>query len=155
MDLIRDVYSSYLRQLFPDSSCVIYGLDPKKNELFPVLAIGTGKASLRNVRMSVGIGVTGWVAANHQVAINSDPQPDFGDLRSVFDFCISAPIVQDRTTVGVITAYKLGEAFSADDQKKLTEAVKIGRLFLSVGAPHSLSIQLTDEHAARVRGGGH
>jgi putative nucleotidyltransferase with HDIG domain len=155
VDLIRNVYSSYLRQLFPDSACVIYGLDPKKNELFPALAIGTGKASLRNVRRNVGTGVTGWVAANQQFAINSDPQPDFGEVRSVFDFCISAPIVQDRRTVGVITAYKLGEAFGADDQKKLTEAVRIARLFLSVGAPNSLSIELADEHPARVRGTGH
>ena len=97
VDLIRDVYSSYLRQLFRDSACVIYGLDPKKNELFPALVIGTGKASLRNVRMNVGTGVSGWVAANHQIAINSDPQPDFGEARSVFDFCVSAPIVRDRT----------------------------------------------------------
>jgi putative nucleotidyltransferase with HDIG domain len=154
VDLIRDVYSSYLRQLFPDSACVIYGLDQKKNELFPALVIGTGKASLRNVRMNVGSGVSGWVAANHQIAINSDPQPDFADVRSVFDFCVSAPIVRDKTTLGVITAYKLGEAFTTQDQKKLSEAVKIGRLFLSVGAPNSLSVEAVDEHAGRSRGAG-
>ena len=154
VDLIRDVYSSYLRQLFPDSACVIYGLDPKNNELFPALVIGTGKPSLRNVRMSVGTGVSGWVAANHQVAINSDPQPDFGDVRCVFDFCVSAPIVRDRTILGVITAYKLGEAFTADDQKTLNEAVKIGRLFLSVGAPSSLSVEVGEEDSARVRSVG-
>ena len=119
VELIRDVYSSYLRQLFPDSACVIYGLDQKNNELFPALVIGTGKASLRNVRMNVGAGVSGWVAANHQISINSDPQPDFGEVRSVFDFCVSAPIVRDLALLGVITAYKMGEAFTADDRKKL------------------------------------
>jgi hypothetical protein len=105
--------------------------------------------------MSVGTGVTGWVAANYQFAINSDPQPDFGDVRSVFDFCISAPIVQDRAILGVITAYKLGEGFTEDDQKKLADAIKIGRLFLLVGSPRSLSIELSDEHNTRVRSTGH
>jgi hypothetical protein len=68
---------------------------------------------------------------------------------------MSARIAPDRSTVGVITAYKLGERFSSDDQKKLTEAVKIGRLFLSVGAPTSLSIKLQDEHPTGVRSAGH
>jgi hypothetical protein len=154
VDLIRDVYSSYLRQLFPDSACVIYGLDQKKNELFPALVIGTGKASLRNLRMNVGVGVSGWVAANHQTSINSDPQPDFGDVRSVFDFCVSAPIIRDREVLGVITAYKLGEGFTVEDQKKLSEAARIGRLFLSVEAPNALSVEVDDNHFARGRGTG-
>jgi putative nucleotidyltransferase with HDIG domain len=154
VELIRDVYSSYLRQLFPDSACVIYGLDQKKNELFPALVIGTGKASLRNLRMNVGIGVSGWVAANHQMSINSDPQPDFGDVRSVFDFCVSAPIIRNREILGVVTAYKLGEGFATDDQNKLNEAVRIGRLFLSIGSPVPLSVAAEDEHSVRGRGMG-
>jgi hypothetical protein len=104
--------------------------------------------------MNVGNGVSGWVAANHQVSINSDPQPDFGDIRSVFDFCVSAPITRNREILGVITAYKLGEGFTADDQKKLGEAAKIGRLFLCMETHNSLSVEGADEFSAFTRGGG-
>ncbi len=132
-NLIREVCSNYLEHLFPGSTCAVYELSADKQNLSVALVAGPSKDALLNRSIVVGTGVSGWVAANRQTAINSDPHADLGELRTLFANCISAPIPQPEGDVlGVVTVYGSGEPFSTNDESALSEAVSVGRLCLGI-----------------------
>ncbi len=133
VDLIQDICSNYLERLFPSSTCAIYALSADRQTLVATLVAGAQRELLPNRPIAVGTGVSGWVAANRKAAINSDPHADWGELRTPFMYCLSAPIpVVNDNLGGVITIYGSGQPFSKEDEKALHEAVNVGRLCLTV-----------------------
>jgi GGDEF domain-containing protein len=73
------------------------------------------------VRIPLGQGVSGWVAANRRTIVNSDPALDFGDIAPEamrhLKSCLSAPIVSTTSTLGVITLYsRTVDAFDDADR---------------------------------------
>ena len=139
-DLIQDMCSNYLGHLFPSSTCAIYAFSADRQTLVPTLVAGDQRESLPNRPIAVGTGVSGWVAANRKAAINSDPHADWGELRTLFMYCLSAPIsVLDGSLVGVVTIYGSGQPFSKADEITLDRAVNVGRLCLT-GANQSSTV---------------
>ena len=72
----------------------------------------------------MGLRLSGWVAANRQGVINSDPMLDLGEgarvLKPSLRSCLSAPILTDNEVVGVLTVYSSNcDAFNREHQRIL------------------------------------
>ena len=68
---------------------------------------------LGDVSMALGDRLTGWVGANRQVILNSDPALDFGVLAAAWNprlrSCFATPLVSGDTLVGVLSVYSPDE----------------------------------------------
>jgi putative nucleotidyltransferase with HDIG domain len=144
------MFERYLGRLFPSGTSAVYGLDDRREELTITLAIGVHKDFLTSMTVAIGSGVSGWVAANHHIAINSDPVLDFGhDRIRLFKYCISAPILdRDGQLLGVITTYSDSEPFPNEDCEKLGEAALVGSMILALNFSRPYS-QVSSPYVSR------
>jgi putative nucleotidyltransferase with HDIG domain len=74
------------------------------------------RASLARVRMAVGDGVSGWVAANRSSIRRADPVLDLGDLAHAFSmrWCASVPVFVGAELFGVLTMYVSDASLTED-----------------------------------------
>ena len=68
-----EIISKHLRRIVPASTCVIFVYDVEKDELVAAHASGDGSSHFSELRIPRGQRLTGWVAANNQSILNSDP----------------------------------------------------------------------------------
>ena len=111
-----DLVMYRLSRLVPVSSCAVFSYDTATDELVCTWAQGD-ITTLRGHRRKLGEGVSGWVAANRQPAINSIatldfaalPAEDVSSLRST----LSVPLISNDSLVGVLSIYATSaEAYS-------------------------------------------
>jgi diguanylate cyclase (GGDEF)-like protein/putative nucleotidyltransferase with HDIG domain len=124
---VGDVISKHLRRVIPASICAFYILDSDLDELVMSYATGENSSNLIGLRMPRGERLTGWVAANKQTIVNSDPILDLGDIaRSAkprLHSCLSTPLLANDQLIGVLTVYSTNtEAFS-EDHRRIIEVV--------------------------------
>ena len=71
--------------------------------------------------------MSGWVAANRQSILNSDPVLDLGDavrhLRPPLVSCLSTPLISKPDLVGVLTVYSTQSEAFTEDHRRLLEVV--------------------------------
>jgi diguanylate cyclase (GGDEF)-like protein len=117
-----DVIMNHLRRLIPFAQSAIYLYDVQSDEVVARHAVGNVSASIKGLRIPLGERLSGWVAANRQIILNSDPVLDLGDaarsheprLRS----CLSAPLLVEEQLVGVLSLYAAGaEAFNEEHRR--------------------------------------
>jgi diguanylate cyclase (GGDEF)-like protein len=106
---------------------VLFLYDVEKDELVASHASGDNAAHFSDLRIPRGQRLTGWVAANRQSIVNSDPVLDLGEAVRYFvprlRSCLSTPLISDRQLVGVLTVYStIVEGFT-DDHRRLLEVV--------------------------------
>ena len=121
------VVFSNLRRLVPISACVFYQYNSASDVLSAVYAAGEGSHSFVGVQIPRGQRLTGWVAANRQTILNSDPILDLGDVARTFKprlrSCLSTPLIADDSSlVGVLTAYSVHEEPFDEDHRRVFEA---------------------------------
>jgi putative nucleotidyltransferase with HDIG domain len=119
--------SNQTRRVVPASTCAIYAYDPESDELVCTHTAGENAAQFAGLRILRGQRLTGWVAANKQTILNSDPVLDLGEvarsMRPRLRSCLSTPLVTNTELVGVLTLYSPTlDAFS-DDHRRIIEAV--------------------------------
>lgn len=123
-----EVITKHLRRLVPSSLCVFFMYDDKTGELEASHTIGDGAAHVKGLRIQVGQRLSGWVAANRQTIVNSDPVLDLGDiarhsssprLRS----CLSTPLLMGDDLVGVLSLYSHGPSAFSEDHRRIIETV--------------------------------
>src|SRR5687767_4711715 len=68
-----DVIAKHLRRIIPTSTCVFYVYDAALDELVAAHASGENATHFAGLRIARGQRLTGWVAANKQTILNSDP----------------------------------------------------------------------------------
>ena len=122
-----EIISAHLRRIVPASTCVIFLYDVEADELVAAHASGDGAPHFMQLRIPRGQRLTGWVAANKQSILNSDPVLDLGEsarqFRPRLKSCLSTPLVSGSKLVGVLSVYStLTEAFT-DDHRRLIEVV--------------------------------
>jgi GGDEF domain-containing protein len=75
----------------------------------------------------MGQHLSGWVAANRQSIVNSDPSLDFGDAGRRFNprlrSCLSCPLISDAHLVGVLSLYSDAKDRFSEDHRRILEAV--------------------------------
>jgi diguanylate cyclase (GGDEF)-like protein/putative nucleotidyltransferase with HDIG domain len=121
-----DVISKHIRRIVPASTCVFYVYDSKADEL-QAHAAGEHSAHFSGLRIPRGQRLTGWVAANKQTILNSDPVLDLGEvaraLRPRLRSCLSTPLLSDTDLVGVLTVYSIHRDAFTENHRRIIEVV--------------------------------
>lgn len=132
-----DIIARHLRRLIPFSLCAFYLYDAAADELEVKHAMGDPASVVKGLRVPLGQRLSGWVAANRQTILNSDPSLDLGEvarcvtprLRS----CLSTPLLAEEALVGVLTLYSSTHDGFSEDHRRIVEVVarQIGHTFRS------------------------
>ncbi len=114
-----DIIARHIHLLIPSSLCVFYMYDDRTDELEATCAIGVSASIAHRLSIPRGKKLSGWVAANRQTIVNSDPTLDFGEAAhassSRLRSCLSTPLVSDDQLVGVLTFYSsVADAFTEE-----------------------------------------
>jgi putative methionine-R-sulfoxide reductase with GAF domain len=124
---IGDALTKHVLRLIPFSCIVVFVYDAATDELEAGYTAGEAALPIKTMRIALGKHLSGWVAANRQTIVNSDPVLDLGEvarssnprLRS----CLCTPVIADQMLVGVLTLYSsTSDAFSEEHQRVI-EAV--------------------------------
>ena len=124
------IITEHVRRLIPSSLCVFFAYDASRSELEAQYAVGDGAVTqvIKGLRIELGRRLSGWVAANNQTILNSDPILDLGDIaRSAtpkLRSCLSTPLMIGNELLGVLTLYSSTEAAFSDEHRRIVEAVK-------------------------------
>jgi putative nucleotidyltransferase with HDIG domain len=122
-----EMISKQLRRIVPASTCVLFVYDATHDELVASHASGDNASHFADLRIPRGQRLTGWVAANKQSIVNSDPVLDIGEavrhLRPPLRSCLSTPLLSDGQLVGVLTVYSTILNGFTDDHRRLLEVV--------------------------------
>jgi putative nucleotidyltransferase with HDIG domain len=122
-----DIIARHLRRLIPFALSVLYLYDDANDDLVAKHAMGDVGDLTTELHVPLGQRLSGWVAANRQTIINSDPMLDFGEAARTrsprLRNCLSTPLVSNDQLVGVLSLYSiLSEGFS-DDHRRIIEVV--------------------------------
>jgi putative nucleotidyltransferase with HDIG domain len=121
------IVTKHIRRVIPASICVLYVYDTGTDELHAAHAEGEGAADLSGIRIPRGQRLSGWVAANKQTILNSDPVLDLGDvaraMRPRLRSCLSTPLISDGELLGVFTLYTSQRDAFSEDHRRVVEAV--------------------------------
>jgi putative nucleotidyltransferase with HDIG domain len=115
-----------VRDLAPDVSGGWFMLNVDGDELTATESFGPAAAVLRGRMVRVGERLTGWVAANRQLIINSDAALDLGERGSEppsLKSCLSVPLMAGNTLVGVLSMYAEDRNAFSEDQGRLLQMV--------------------------------
>lgn len=127
IDDAAGVIAQHLRRLVPSTFSVFYLYEPPSDELAVAHAAGDTKGVFTGLRIPLGQRLTGWVAANRQTIVNSDPMLDLGDtaraLQPPLRSSISTPLVTGDALVGVLTLYSSNRSAFTDDHRRILEAI--------------------------------
>ena len=111
----------------PFSLLVLYVYDPETDDLEARHAVGETAPLVKGMRISIGQRLSGWVGANRQTIMNSDPVLDLGEMaRTVtprLRNCLSSPLILDGELVGVLTLYSAGRDNFNEDHRRILEVV--------------------------------
>ena len=122
-----DVISKHLRRLVPATVCVFYAYNESVDDLIVAHAAGDSAAHFTDLRIPMGQRLSGWVAANRQTILNSDPMLDLGEvaraLKPPLRSCLSTPLVAGTQLVGVLTVYSTHREAFSEEHRRLIEIV--------------------------------
>jgi diguanylate cyclase (GGDEF)-like protein len=122
-----DAVAKHLRRLVPFSLLVLYVYDLETDDLEARHAVGEAAPVVKGMRISLGQRLSGWVGANRQTIMNSDPVLDLGDMARTMSprlrNCLSSPLLSNDALVGVLTLYSAGPETFNEDHRRIIEAV--------------------------------
>ena len=123
-----DIISKHLRRIVPASTCVLFLYEQDRDELVVAHASGEGASQFIDLRIPRGQRLTGWVAANKQSILNSDPVLDLGEAvlrhsRLRLRSCLSTPLISNSHLVGVLSVYSTTPEGFTEDHLRLLEVV--------------------------------
>jgi putative nucleotidyltransferase with HDIG domain len=127
IDVTCDTVSRYLLRVAPAGLVVFYRRDDAADEVVAVYASGFGESLVRDARMPMGHGVSGWVAATGRSVINADSALDLGHrldgIEPKFQSILSIPLMQPRGAVGVVTLYASQAHAFREEQRQAIELI--------------------------------
>jgi len=122
-----DLISKHLRRLVPATTCVFFVYDRNADDLSAAHSAGENSSHFSSLRIAMGQRLSGWVAANRQTILNSDPMLDLGEvarvLRPALRSCLSTPLLVDSELVGVLTVYSTHRDAFTEEHRRIVEVV--------------------------------
>jgi putative nucleotidyltransferase with HDIG domain len=112
-----------LRRLLRFSSCAFF-LDDGDGSLRVAHAGGKFSDKLQNLRIGLGSGISGWVAAYGHPVMNSKAALEFKDLRGDFGSLVHAlvvPLSQNEICLGTISLYSVADTPFIDDHLRILQ----------------------------------
>ena len=121
---LMSLAAALLRRDVPGVTCTFY-VASDDDVLVVSHAVGRLAPALRGFTMGVGMGLSGWVAANRQSIVNSDASLDLAALGVPpgSHMCMSTPLIDRGTFVGVLTLYTDSSLPIAAGQQRMMEAL--------------------------------
>lgn len=124
---VGDLISKHLRRLIPSSLAVFYVYESEVDELVAAHASGDNSSLVTDLRIGTGQRLTGWVAANRQTIVNSDPVLDFGEAARGMNprprSCLSTPLLSGNNLVGVLSLYSTARNAFTEEHQRVAEIV--------------------------------
>jgi diguanylate cyclase (GGDEF)-like protein/putative nucleotidyltransferase with HDIG domain len=136
---IAGIIATHMRRLIPSSLCVFFAFDSRTDEIEAKHAVGEASSMVKGLRIGLGQRLSGWVAANRQTIVNSDPVLDLGEIaRSAVPrlrSCVSTPLLFEDDLIGVLSLYSTMPDGFTDDHRRVIEVVAshIAHLFRRAG----------------------
>jgi len=118
--------STLLRDSAAQSTMAWYILDPATNMLAVAHAAGPAADAVRGLSIPIASKLSGWVAANRQPIVNSDPALDLGVQAAgaaSLQSSLGVPLVSGNVLVGVLTLYASRPRAFSDGQCRLMEMI--------------------------------
>jgi len=126
-DDAAEIVARHLRRLIPATYCVFYTYEADGDELVSAYASGDSGRMFAGLRIAMGQRLTGWVGANRQTILNSDPVLDLGEsaraMQPPLKSALSTALVSDTALVGVLTLYSSAKNAFNEDHRRIIEAV--------------------------------
>ena len=124
---LTDLVASHVRRIIPASSCVLFLYNSANDDLIAIHATGEHSSHFNGLRMRRGERLTGWVAANKQTIVNSDPVLDLGEmsrnLRPRLRSCLSVPVFHEEVLGGVLSLYSIETQAFSENHRRVSELV--------------------------------
>jgi putative nucleotidyltransferase with HDIG domain len=116
--------ATLLHQLVPGATCSFYRANTE-DELVLCHAAGPLAPALKGFTMGVNQGLSGWVAAHRQTIVNSDAALDLValGLPPASRMCMSTPLLDHGTLVGVLTLYTELSVSITEDQLRIVQTI--------------------------------
>jgi len=113
-----------LRQVLPCKAMGLFVHDETRDAVVATYAAGVHAPMIRDLCMSPGDGIVGWIAAHRRAAINAEPALDFGARVTELDppllSTLAVPLIHDGQLVAVLAVYGTTRgAFSEDHGRVL------------------------------------
>ncbi|MBE3095631.1 MAG: HD domain-containing protein, partial [Planctomycetes bacterium] len=122
-----EIMSRHLRRLVPASLIVFFVRDPASDILTPAHVSGLEGDILKGLRIPLGHGLSGWVAANRTTMVNANPALDLADhlprLLTRLESALSTPLIIDDELIGVLTMYAAAPGAFTDDHRRAVQTV--------------------------------
>jgi putative nucleotidyltransferase with HDIG domain len=120
---VLSLASGLMRELAPAATIGWFVVDEGSGYLALRHASGPAAGQLSGTTLRLGDGVSGWVAANRQVMINSEASLDLGEQAHTgsLKHALSVPLITRESLVGTITLYS-ATVFS-ESQSRLVQVI--------------------------------
>ena len=122
-----DIIAKHLRRMLPFSTAIFYLYEEETDTLVARHVAGHGQELLAGLTIPLGERLTGWVGAYRRTIVNSNPDLDLMDktktLNPTLRSCLSTPLVDNGTLVGVFSAYSLSPNAFTKDHVRIAAAV--------------------------------
>ncbi|RPI52419.1 MAG: HD domain-containing protein [Acidobacteria bacterium] len=124
MNDVLALASNLMNGLAPGATTAWYTIDEGSGFLALRHAAGPAARQIGGTALRIGDGVSGWVASQRQVIVNSEASLDLGErahLGSSLEYALSVPLITRESLVGTVTLYS-PTAFS-DNQSRLVQVI--------------------------------
>ena len=121
---VLSLASGLMREIVPGATLGWFVIDEGTGYLTLRHAAGPAAGQLKSTALRLGEGVSGWVAANRQVMINSEASLDLGGRAhsgAPLKHALSVPLIARESLVGTITLY--AESTFSESQSRLVQVI--------------------------------
>jgi putative nucleotidyltransferase with HDIG domain len=119
--------SNLMMGIAPNVTIAWYILDEVSQRLVLMDAAGAAAHHIRGTTIRVGEGLSGWVAAQCQVIVNSEAALDLGDrarsAKPPLESALSVPLVAGESLIGTVTLYSSTHSAFTEDQSRLMQII--------------------------------
>jgi putative nucleotidyltransferase with HDIG domain len=140
-----------LRQVLPCKAMGIFVHDEMRDAVVGTYAAGVHAPMIRNLCMSPGDGIVGWIAAHRRAAVNAEPALDFGVRATELDppllSTLAVPLMHDGALVAVLAVYATTRGAFSEDHARVLDV-------LAPQLAKSLALVRTATPGSQVRAAG-
>lgn len=136
------LFAGKIGEFIPFDTCAIYLLDPSEETAVVVYAEGKNSQPLKNKRIRIGEGATGYVLKNRKPVQNINPGLDFSfsqfDSAQEYTSMVSLPLITEEKLIGAVSLYSCElEAYEEEHLRLLETVSRIAADAISKSLEHA------------------
>ena len=127
IDETLSLFSRKIDDFVPFDTCLVYLMEPGEKHAVAVHTVGRHKDLLKNRRVELGEGATGYALKQRKAVNNVDPALDFAfehsEIGHEYIAMASLPLVAEERLIGAISLYSNSMANYEEEHMRLIETV--------------------------------